>query len=202
MPGHTAHSKPGVPLHACECEAPAHPNWERRSNEEWLRPFVPHGLADFTYSLTRRWEGHIQWVARYFPKDPDKHPLSGEVPQKYRAKSMTPSPRLTEHSAFRAALDFLWGRHKLWHPECTVPTIVKEAMAANNCCISRGGVSPACEVAIDALRATGLANSIERGPRQTPCGLGAFHQVPINRDGNCVSTAAAVGIESHTQTHQ
>ena len=140
MPGHTAHSKPGVPLHACECEAPAHPNWERRSNEEWLRPFVPHGLADFTYSLTRRWEGHIQWVARYFPKDPDKHPLSGEVPQKYRAKSMTPSPRLTEHSAFRAALDFLWGRHKLWHPECTVPTIVQEAMAANNCCTSRAGV--------------------------------------------------------------
>ena len=99
-----------------------------------------------------------------------------------------------EHSAFLAALDFMWGRHKLFHPECTVPKIVQEAMAANACCAGAAGAGAACEASLIALRSTGLANSIERGPRQTPCGLGAFHQVPINGDGICFSTAAAVGI--------
>ena len=72
MPGHTTRSEPGVPLPACEFEAPADPNWERRSNEEWVQPFVPHGSADFIYSLTTGKAGHIQWVAQYHPKDPDK----------------------------------------------------------------------------------------------------------------------------------
>ena len=80
VPGHAARSKPGVPLPACEFEAPADPNWEQRSNEEWVRPFVPHGSADFNYSLATGEKG--QWVAQYFPKDPSKYPLSTYMTQK------------------------------------------------------------------------------------------------------------------------
>ena len=178
MPGHAARSKPGVPLRACEFEAPADPNWERRSNEEWVRPFVPHGSADFNYSLATGEQG--QWVAQYFPKDPSKYPLSTYMTQKTtllgakdpkdpvqrhcRSNTMTTSLLVfpTDHSAFLAVLDFIWERHKLFHPECTVPKIVQEAMAANNCCTCAAGAFAACQVSMDALRATGLANSIER----------------------------------------
>ena len=163
--GHTACSKPEVevPLPACEIpEAPADPNWKRRCNEEWVRPFLPHGLADFDCHLETGVEGEIEWVARYSPKDPDKHPLSGEVPKQYRTKSVTCTQMKcpTDHSVFLGALDFVWGRHKLWHPECTVPTIVEEALAAT--CCHRPGSFAACEASMDALRATGLANSSQR----------------------------------------
>ena len=125
MPGHAARSKPGVPLRACEFEAPADPNWEQRSNEEWVRPFVPHGSADFNYSLATGEKG--QWVAQYFPKDPSKYPLSTYMTQK---------------TTLLGAKD--------------------PAMAANNCCTCAAGAFAACQVSMDALRATGLANSIER----------------------------------------
>ena len=134
-PGHSACSKPEVevPLPACEIpEAPADPNWKRRRNEKSVRPFLPHGLADFDCHLETGVEGEIEWVARYSPKDPDKHPLSGEVPKQYRTKSVTCTQMKcpTDHSVFLGALDFVWGRHKLWHPECTAPTIVEEALVA------------------------------------------------------------------------
>ena len=104
-PGHSACSKPEVevPLPACEIpEAPADPNWKRRRNEEWVRPFLPHGLADFDCHLGTGVEGQIEWVARYSLKDPDKHPLSGEVPKQYRTKSVTCTQMKcpTDHSVF------------------------------------------------------------------------------------------------------
>ena len=99
-PSHAACSKPEVevPLPACEVlEAPADPNWERRSNEEWVRPFVPHGLADFECRLTTGQRDKVQWVARYFSKDPDKHPLSGEVPHKCSKQNNDAHPKEASH---------------------------------------------------------------------------------------------------------
>jgi hypothetical protein len=157
--------EPAVPLPAPEPEvAPgaADPFWERRSNQPWVRPFVPNVGADFTASLSTGAKDQVQWVARYFPKNPDQYPLPDDVEDKVSKtllqKTVTASlwKYCSEHAAFLAALEFIWARHELFHAEISRPPKVKEALAANSCC---GNSVEGCKSSLDELRKQSLADS-------------------------------------------
>lgn len=106
--------------------------YKKRSDLAWVRPLVPEINEDVPCSLSTGKREELQWVARYYVALPSS--LTEQTDRVYAQKTRTASLKAhgSSHSAFLAALNWLWTKHELCSG-CERPKHVVNILQAVSC---------------------------------------------------------------------